>query len=279
MSAYKSTVIQTVHYVEVPFIVARTESEQFKQKVSNWLGLAVNTHVFDFKNVEKIDDSFSDNFQIFKTAAQAKNCSVISVNFRPKVLEGIKRKGHEKIFGYVSSFDSIASTAPRDTAAETRNWVIKYLVAASRDAMNIMFNTTVAADENYRESVKDFGPEKFHRVAFVGIKSAKFTADLRLYFEKSVLSQLATLSLGGNAALIDDEVIDSTATELLNLIYGSAKSKINDARGYNLPNAIPTLITAAQVAETRSKDPKRVAIIPFVTPIGAYYLEVDLGAE
>jgi hypothetical protein len=275
VAAFKSTVVQTVHYVEVP----EAESADFHDKVGAWLGLAVNTHVFDFKNVANIGESFSQEFQKFKSAALAKNCNVISVNFRPTVLDGLRRRGQEKMFGYIGGIvDGVQKRTTADTPAEIRSWIIKYLVAASRDAMNIMFNTTVAADENYRENLKDFAAIAFYCAALVNVKSSTFTATLRLYFDKEVLRGLTALTLRSSTVLIDDEVIDSTATELLNLIYGGAKSKINDDRGYNLPNAIPTLITPKAAAEARSNDFKQLTVIPFVTPIGAYYLEIDFGS-
>ena len=278
MSAYKSTVIQTVHYVEVPLSVATEGAEPFDKQANNWLQLAVNTHVFDFKNVEKIDDTFSDHFQKFKKAALTKNCNVISVNFRPSVLERLRLKGQENIFGYVTSIDSAQNKTTGDTSLEIKNWFIKYLVAASRDAMNIMFNTTVAADENYRESRKDFRPEQFYRISWVQISSANLTARLRLYFDKETLVALTKIPLQSSLVAIDDEITDSTAMELLNLIYGGAKSRINDDRGYNLPTAIPKLMNPEQAASERAQAFTSSNIVPFVTPVGAYYLEIDFGS-
>lgn len=275
MAKYKSNVVETVHYVEIPLAVASPEVDEFKKSAPTWLKLPVDVHVFDFKNVDKLTSQFYEHFLNFKKTAQSKNAQVISINFKPRILEKIVEDGQDSNFGYVKSVSAAQPTGSKDSVAEVRNWLVKYLVTASRLAMNTMFNTTVAADENFRENAKDFQPEKYPKVAFVSANSRLVKAHFRLYFEQSTLVELTKLMI--KRSVPDEETINSTATELLNLIYGGAKSNLNNDRGYDLPNAIPTLIPNSKAISSRSTNLKELCVIPFVTPLGSYFLEIDFG--
>ncbi len=257
--------------------MAEAESGQLQGLAEKWAKLPVEVHVFDFKNVENVDPHFYDHFISFKKMAQAKNTQVISINFRPRMLEKIKKEGREKTLGYVASIDAVQPSGAKDSDTEVRNWLVKYLVAASRSAMNTMFNTTVAADENYRENIKAFRLDEFYRIAYVEAKGRLISARFYLCFDKKTLEALTRIFLPSTTIPLDDELISSTATELLNLMYGVAKSKINDERAYDLPNAIPVLISPSEAAKGRAADAKNICVIPFATPVGSYYLEIDFS--
>ena len=237
--------------------------------------LPVEVHVFDFKNVEVVSNSFFEVFLKFKKNLLAKNIQVVSLNFKPHILEVLKKEGQDKALGATQGLDALSSAPPKEAELDTRNWLIKYLVAASRSAMNTMFNTTVAADENYRESVKNFRLDQFDRIAFVEANSGKAKGKFYLCFDNKTLEALTRITIKNPNILLDEELTSSTATELLNLIYNGAKSKINDERGYDLPNTIPTLIAPTEAQKLRLEDLKNVFVIPFATPVGTYYLEID----
>jgi CheY-specific phosphatase CheX len=81
-----------------------------------------------------------------------------------------------------------------------------------------------------------------------------------------------------NGAPVDEETVESMASELLNLIYGQAKSHLNDQEGFSLPAAIPRLVRKDQFTSIRRSDSaQHLSILPLVTPLGSFYVEVDTG--
>lgn len=276
MSEYRSKVLNTIHYVEVPFATNHCEVEKFASQAKDWLNLPVDIHVFDLKNVKLIDDSFYMTFQKFKDAAEIKKHQVVSINIGPALLAELKARGKEKTFAQVKNLNLAQKPKAKDYQVDVNLWVVKYSVVAARAAMNIMFNTTVAADENYRENYKNLDPEKFYRVAHMHIKGPTVSAEFRLLFDKKTLEALTRIYLP-SGTLLDEEITDSTALELLNLIYSGAKSKLNEDRGYNLPTAIPTLEQISKSSEKMKRDINNLFLIPMATPVGTYYLEIDFS--
>lgn len=276
MSEYKSKVLNTIHYVEVPFSSGSCDTNGFELHSKNWLFLPVDLHVFDFKNVHSIDTEFYNSFQKFKNAADAKNSQVVSINIRAPLLQTLKKEGRDQVFSVVENINSIKTPKPQDTEHEIHSWIVKFTVAAARMAMDTLFHTTVAADENYRESRKKFDPSLFHRIAWVDVKAPLVRFDLRLYIDRNTLENLTKALLESSMALTDD-IIDSTALELLNLIYSGAKSKLNTDRGYELPNVIPIMDSVTKISGSRKIDYNSIYLIPMATPVGTFFLEIDFS--
>jgi hypothetical protein len=160
--------------------------------------------------------------------------------------------------------------------AEKKLWLIRYLIEATRSAIKVMFHTTVAADENYRQPAKDFPITTIYRASGVEIQSDFITADMRLYFPKDCLESLTRSSVTLPSGPIDPEILDSAATEMHNLIYGGAKSKLNDERQFNLPGAIPKLLPLDVLTTLRKSRLENFILLPLATALGTFYMEIDI---
>lgn len=278
MSSITNTVLATINHINLPASLGSEDGKKFDTASAGWCDLPVQIHVFDFKNVTKMHRAFYPAAAKFKKDVESRSTKLISINLSPQILDQLKSDGMEKAFGYMKNVNLANKPATKDTLEETRTWLIKYSVEAGRAAMNMMFNTTVAADENYRETPKDFAPEKFFKVAIIRGDSARFKAVFRLFFEKNTLEGLTRTIADQTGTELDQELLLSTATELLNIIYTSVKSKVNDERGYDLPPAIPALIDPQQAAQDKGVMGRGASWVPFVTPLGAYYLQIELVA-
>jgi hypothetical protein len=276
LSAIVNTVLASINHISLPSDVSSDDAKVLEAAVTAWLDLPVQIHVFDFKGVQKLHRAFYPPTAKFKKDAESKQTKLISINLSPEILAQIKADGVERAFGYMKNLNFNNRPASRDSLEETRTWLIKYAINSGRAAMNMMFNTTVAADENYRETPKDFAPDKFFKVAVIHAESPRFSAAFRLYFEKATLEALARVTAETARTEVDQELLLSTASELLNIIYTSVKSKVNDERGYQLPPALPALVDPAQLAQEKGLVDHHASWIPFVTPLGAYYLQIDL---
>ncbi len=278
MQPFSNTVLATINHISLPSQLDGDDPKAFAAICAEWCLLPVQIHVLDFKGVEKIMPSFYPLATKFKKDAELRRTKLISINVSPRILERLKVDGMDLNFGYMKDTNLAHKPASKDTLEEARTWMIKYAVEAGRAAMNMMFNTTVAADENYRETPKDFRPEKFYKVAIIRGDSPRFKAVFRLFFERSTLEALTKTIADSTGTEVDQELLLSTATELLNIIYTSVKSKVNDERGYDLPPAIPALLDPVQAAQDKGIMGRGASWVPFVTPLGAYYLQIELGA-
>lgn len=278
MQAFTNTVLATINHISLPSQLDGEDPKYFEVISAGWCLLPVQVHVFDFKGVEKIMPSFYPLATKFKKNAELHRTKLISINVSPRLLERLKADDMELTFGYMKDTNLAHRPTSKDTLEEARTWMIKYAVEAGRAAMNMMFNTTVAADENYRETPKDFKAEKFFKVAIIRGDTPRFKVVFRLFFERNTLEALTQTIADATRTDVDQELLLSTATELLNIIYTSVKSKVNDERGYALPPAIPALLDPVQAAQDKGIMGRGASWVPFVTPLGAYYLQIELGA-
>lgn len=109
----------------------------------------------------------------------------------------------------------------------------------------------------------------FHVGAVLGVMSSTFSGSLSLLFPEKVFKEVVSSWIGETVTEITRDHIDGVA-ELLNIIYGSAKVVWNE-QGGKILKAIPTVLSGNPL-KTESKLP--VLVIPFVTTVGEFHVEV-----
>lgn len=277
MANFSNHMIATINYIECPMEVTSDLTKEFEKISKEWLTLPSKIHALDFRLVKKMHPSFYAELIRFQRTLLERGLKLVSINISQNIEEQLKKDGVIQVFGFIRDFKTVLnSRATKPSDEELRPILIKYLVEAARRAMETLFEVTVAADENFLENLKDFRTDNFHRAATMDVSSDALKAKFRLYFPKETLFNLTRKMVGETAT--DEETTNSTATELLNMIYGGAKSHLNEDKSYNLPPAIPTLVLKEQISSLpRLKDSKRTVCIPFASPLGTYHLEVDFG--
>jgi chemotaxis protein CheX len=108
----------------------------------------------------------------------------------------------------------------------------------------------------------------------ITIISDAFTGSISLCFDKRTFLNICENMLGDTYSEIDEEVEDAAA-ELLNIIFGKAKTDLNDKSGYNLKKAIPTIIKGPGIRVKQTTQP--AIILPFESDAGTFTLEVELS--
>ena len=116
----------------------------------------------------------------------------------------------------------------------------------------------------------------FDIAAVIGILSSSFTGTISLCFPKAVFLTIMNNMLGENNAEITGELEDG-AGELLNIIFGHAKSVLN-AQGHDIQKAIPTIVRGSGL-ETRHLTPSKVVVLPFLTPAGEFDIEIGIEGK
>lgn len=270
--------IEKIHHITLPTVIDRDSVKTLETNLAEWMELAgVQLHVFDFRFTAKVHPSLYGHMARFRKESEKKKVRVVSINLKPEVLRQLQNDGVDGALGYLKDLKFGDKEKSKDSPEEIKLHLNKYLINSAQVAIKTMFNTTAAANEQPSEKNEDFKPERFFRVAVVDSNGPTINSRFRLYFEKSCLDGLVSAITGAAVQPSDQELIDSTASELLNLIYGTAKSKLNDDRNYNLPPAIPVMIPVPQAFNERANKPG-LNVISFTTPHGAFFLEFQLAA-
>lgn len=274
MPKFLSSHVEKVNYITIPEEVGKDDVKEFELLAIDWGKLSVQLHAFDFKQTTKVHASFYNSAVQFRKKLTSQTCKVVSLNVPQNILDQMKAAGVENAMGYLKNFNSLKKTNTEDTPAQARLWLGKYLIDSARNAMSVMFKTTLNAEENFSETIKNMHPERFTQVSFLASEGPVLKANVRLYFEKKILENFVKAGLPSQTPA-DTETFNSMATELLNVIFSAAKSKLNDDRGYRMPTGIPALITPVQAMTERKGHWRDSRVIPMTTPHGEFFVELE----
>ena len=111
----------------------------------------------------------------------------------------------------------------------------------------------------------------FSIAGVIGITSTAFNGNIVLCFPEQVFLGLISKMLGEDFKEITSELQDG-ASELLNIIFGQAKTLLNN-QGYTIEKAIPSVIRGKQLI-TSAHSRNRVIVLPFNTEFGEFCVEI-----
>lgn len=139
-------------------------------------------------------------------------------------------------------------------------------------AMKVQCSTVVKSQKLHIKKYGDVYPTDI--LAMIGLVSPSFHGSLVLCFPKQTFLNLMEKMLGEKFAEITKDFEDG-AEELLNIIFGQAKIKLNEL-GFGLEKAIPTVIRGNGL-EVSHMSPSPTLIIEFDSDAGKFHLEMGMN--
>lgn len=155
---------------------------------------------------------------------------------------------------------------------EVRQLLFQYLGAGAITAVAVAMNSAVSKQETVTMNPQSLPSEQFDLASVVQVRCEFLNADFRLWATLPTLEQLCR-AMHGQHANVDLPLQEDMAVELLNLIYGYAKSNLNDDKGFRLPALMPKLVRNSDFNQI----PRSASfwVMPVRTQMGTIYVEVD----
>lgn len=170
------------------------------------------------------------------------------------------------------------SSGPNNTAANSApgnnpndSIIPKSLMDSLKDAFAVQASTTVKLLQ-----VTAVDPQSLPNVdiiSAIGIRSSSIAGTLAICFPAPTFLGVLNKMLGENYAEITQENADA-AGELMNIIYASARVKINQS-GHDFAPAIPTTTRGAALQISHSGS-KKVIRVDCSCDYGPFYLEIGV---
>ncbi len=108
--------------------------------------------------------------------------------------------------------------------------------------------------------------------AQLGLTSSNFKGAMSLCFEEKVFLKMLSNMFGEEVKEITPENQDGAA-EILNQVYGYAKTALNPA-GYTFDRAIPTVVRGKDLQTSHGKLP--TLVIPLRSEVGFIFIEISV---
>lgn len=142
-------------------------------------------------------------------------------------------------------------------------------ISGTIHTMKVQCNIEISATKPF---LKGTHPQQdIALTAVVAIISSQFIGSIQLSFSEPVFLALMNSMLGETFPEITAE-LTSGASEILNIIYGTAKTVLNKS-GYDIKTAIPTVIWGHALKST-ALTTSPTLVLPFSTQHGNFYLEI-----
>ena len=145
----------------------------------------------------------------------------------------------------------------------------KPFIEGAINTLKIQCGLTATTEKPF---IKGQTPQPDFAIAgMIGITSVGFNGSITICFPKAVFLGVMSKMLGEECKEITEDLQDGVA-ELLNMIFGQAKIVLN-AQGHAIQMAIPSVVRGDKIS-TRSMSKSTVIVMPIMTPVGEFHVEV-----
>lgn len=249
--------------IELPASVDPAFAEIFEVECKGWLVNPASLYVLDFKHVLAIRPGAYRALLGFARLVRQGDKRIASRNMRGEVLQQLKTEG------LLSTFNPVASTA----AAKCERLdvtLINPFVSAVVDTLKIQARTESQPGKPclVRGCDREANPETAV-VGLIEVGTQDFQGAIALLFTAPVILKIYENMLDEKLEAVTPELCDATA-ELLNIIYGTAKTQLNQNANFQLKTALPKVVTSEPAVGPKAK----ILVLPFESAAGSFRLEI-----
>lgn len=267
--AYKIEQRDGLNIMTCPSIIDFTSDLEEETKVWKDLNQSV---VIDFKGVLKFKEKAYRPFVILHRQLKAAGHKLYAMNLSPEINLQLNQGGLSATFLFIKSLDEAKS--PQGPLPPPRPSVdVKFLNAFIEAAESVLSTQCQVAMKGGRPFLKK--PTDVFTMEIAGVinlTNPAFAGSISLCFSGEVFLKIYESMVGEKHSAITAEVEDA-AGEILNMIFGQAKTNLNDNLGYTLEKAIPTIMTGEKLS-LRQQGVAPVIILPFESNAGNFHMEI-----
>ncbi len=215
---------------------------------------------FDFSVVTHIKDDCVDKFNHLKKITLQKKISLESVNISHQILEVLTSHGVHTVLNYTKP-------VPKTTKIDV-TFVTPFITGT-------IHTLKVQVGIEAKSGAPSIKPENYPSGDIIGVVSLisqSFVGSISLCFPKQTFLNICNQLFQEENTEITSEIQDA-AGELLNMIYGTAKTEINKNPQNAIQKALPTVIAGKDLKLKQTRGP--TIILPFESSAGHFHLEIE----
>lgn len=266
---YKVYVEDTAHIICCPSSVDGKKVGALDSEMKTWLLSTAEVHVLDFKDVTTLDPSAFRPFVAFKQALRANGKSLFVVHMRAPIQALVKQHGLDSVFTLVASVDEARRKAStRKPVADAK--LLNIFVQATQQVLETQAQMNVASGKPYLKKPTDV--LEMDIAGLLSMNCSDFHGTISLCFPAAVFLKIYEKMVGEKLETITPESEDA-AGEIVNIIFGQAKTVLNDQNGYNLGKALPTVLAGTRL-KIHHQGSQPSIILPFSSSLGNFHMEI-----
>jgi chemotaxis protein CheX len=255
--------------IYMPSSLDQIASDEFHETAKDWMLSPFTTFIFDFTSVVQIAHPFYRAMVLNKDALKKADKKYFSVGLSERLARQVRSDGMESAFNPVASAPASTATAARPKPLDVG--FINPFLAATIKTLEVQCHTKIKVGKPYmrKEQTQDVVV-----ASQLSLVSDGFQGSVLLCFPEKVFLKVYSNMFGEQCTDLTDDMREA-AGELLNIIYGQAKTDLNQ-KGYRFPMALPKVLSAGAFRTHESKMASAM-VIPFETDLGLFHLEIGSG--
>lgn len=257
-----------------PKLVNGASASTFESNSKLWLLEQSKFFVFDFSATAAIESVAYRPLVLFFNTLKKNGKYLFSVGLSVHLVKQSKQDGLFAVFSPVKDIQEgkaryIQVTAPKKSFDIE---FIKPFISATETVLKIQAGTELKAEKPYAK--KPEHQSEFSIAGVLNINSTAFHGSISLCFTTPVFLKIYENMVGEKIETVTPDSEDAVG-ELLNIIFGQAKTILIDQKGYSLEKAIPTVLVGEKL-RIRHKTLGITMVLPFVSPWGPVHVEISL---
>lgn len=267
---YQAVEKDGVQVITCPPTIEVSDSNAMESLVKNWVSNPAKISVLDLQGVTEIKPTSYRSFVLFNQALKANSKSLFVINASPELQKQFKQDGLGSVFVVVPSLDDAKKKGSPKSSTVVDVEFVNPFIAAARSVLETQAQITLTAGKAVVKKPDEKLPMEIAGV--IALSCKEFTGSINLCFRADTFLKIYEGLTGEKHTVINTEIEDAAA-ELLNIIFGQAKTVLNDQKGYTLDRALPTVLSGDRLSLYHSsRNP--VIVIPFDSPVGPFHLEI-----
>ena len=267
--------------IELPTQMGADASAEFKERFSGWVLEPVDFLVLDFAKTRVVEKSFYQVMTAAKNILKTNGKSLVSINVATALHNGFREAGLTQVFNPISDLDAhLRAHAPQPKPATSGpvalTPVLKLaqpFLKSTRKVFEVQLKTQAKALPPTKEAL---AMEQFAFISHVNLNSPKHHGRTSIFASRELALKVYQALFGEDGTPSDEELTDCLA-ELMNMIYGQAKTELNQS-GFEFKPELPKVLTGTEVSHFRVSN-RESLLLPFHTDLGDFFVEIYLTED
>jgi chemotaxis protein CheX len=268
MPQYNAEEKDGVYLITCPSII-ESKGAELEPVVKTWLIAQPAIHILDMKDTMQIAQSAYRYFVLYNQALKGNNKNLFCLNMNPKIQAQTKADGLNSVFIPVATIEEAKRRSSTSRGGVDVEFINPFIMATKK-VIETQAATPLSPGKAYLRKPTERIPMEIAGV--IGLACSEFKGSISICFRAEVFLKIYENMVGEKHDQITSEIEDA-AGELLNIIFGQAKTVLNDQKGYTLEKALPTILVGEKLKlHHQSRAP--AIVLPFESPAGAFHLEI-----
>lgn len=264
--------------IELPESLDSEFSDLLLLKSKDWLAVTnVELYAFNFQTTTNCKQTTYRALLTVSQHIRKAGRQIASHNLSSELTQQFKLAGISDALNVTNDLDSYsAKVSQKKTGLDVQ--MINPFLEATLMTLEQTANTKCEAQKPQLIHIDEKSRSDDISIAgVISLTTEQFNGSITLAFPGVVFLKIYESMFGEVVDTINEEIEDA-AGELLNIIYGSAKTKLNEQCNFKLAPALPTILSGEKI-KIRQTTYQKVIVLPFKTQFGMFRVEISFDPK